>query len=114
MKTFFQLREELQQVNEAEDPAVSKKIAKHAGPDYAHVATHGHEHVYSGDQPDHESAVYHVHNTKTNKTHDVYIEHGGESMSHKEVHDEAHEQTNGAVSKTATKSIHKDLHDNVL
>ena len=113
MKPFFQLREELQQLDEAEDKAVTKKIAQRAD-DHYHIATHGHEHVYAGDQPDHESQVYHVHNTKTNKTHDVYIEHGGESMSHKEVHDHAHEQTSGAVSKAATKSIHKDLGQHVM
>lgn len=111
MKSFFQLREELQRLDEAEDPAVTKKIAK-KDDDHYHIATHGHEHVYGGSQPDHETQVYHVHNTKTGKTHSIAVEHGGEEYPHSDMRKEV--PGLNKVSTAASKSIHKDLHDNVL
>jgi len=111
MKTFFQLREDLQQLDEAEDKEVTKKIAKRAD-DHYHIATHGHEHVYGGDQPDRETQVYHVHNTKTGKTHDIPVEHGGEEYPHSDMRKEVSGMSK--ISTAASKSIHKDLHHNVL
>jgi len=76
MKSFKQyVAEELVNITEAEDSAVTKKVTK-SDPDAMHVGTAGHEHVYAGagDGGEH---VYHVHNTKTGQTHTATLDHGG-------------------------------------
>ena len=107
MKSYNQyVAEEKVSITEAEDAAVTKKVEKE-DPDAIHIGTAGHEHVYSGGQPDHESHVYHIHNTKTNKTHTAMIDHGGEdTYSHAKVHKEFGGDKN--VSKAASKIAHKD------
>ena len=102
---------EVKPIMEAEDKEVTKKIAK-KDPDHYHIATHGDEHVYGGSQPDHETAVYHVHNTETGKTHSIAVEHGGEKYPHSDMRKEVSGMSK--VSTAASKSIHKDLHSNVL
>jgi len=89
-----------------EDKSVTQKVAKH-DQDAIHVGSVGHEHVYAGEQPDHETHVYHVHNSKTGQTHTADIEHAGEAFSHSEVHS----QFGGKVSKAASKIAHKDHKD---
>jgi len=49
MKTFFQLREELENLTEAEDSKVTSSIEK-KDPDAMHMSTHGTQHVYVGGQ----------------------------------------------------------------
>jgi len=80
MKTFFQLREELENLNEAEDSKVTSSIEK-KDPDAMHMSTHGTQHVYVGGQSDRENHSYHVHDTSTGKTHHVSLDHGGKAMS---------------------------------
>ena len=106
MKTFFQLREELENLNEAEDSKVTSSIEK-KDPDAMHLATHGKEHVYIGGSSDRENHTYHVHNTGTNKTKTVSLNHGGKAMSHGEVKKAAGASCSAAVCKT----IHSDHKD---
>lgn len=106
MKTFFQLREELENLNEAEDSKVTSSIEK-KDPDAMHLATHGKEHVYIGGSSDRENHTYHVHNTGTNKTKTVSLNHGGKAMSHGEVKKAAGASCSDAVCKT----IHSDHTD---
>jgi hypothetical protein len=93
------------QITEAagEDKAVSAIVAKHDS-DSFHVKTVGHEHVYAGESGSPDAHVYHVHNTQTGKTHHIYMEHGGDAMSHREIK----KQAGAHVSDAATKAIHKD------
>jgi len=90
MKDFFKLREELQ-TNESVDKA--KSAVQDHDMDADHVSSHGSQHVFQGTQPDRGTHIYHVHDTNTNKTHHVELDHGGKTMSH------------GSVSKAAGKSV---------
>jgi len=106
MKTFFQLREELENLNEEEDSKVTSSIEK-KDPDAMHMATHGTQHVYIGGQSDRENHSYHVHDTSTGKTHHVSLDHGGKAMSHGAVKSAA----GSKVSSAAVKAIHSDHKD---
>ena len=106
MKTFFQLREELNKINEAEDSKVTSSIEK-KDPDAMHMSTHGTQHVYIGGQSDRENHSYHVHDTSTGKTHHVSLDHGGKAMSHGAVKSAA----GSKVSSAAVKAIHSDHKD---
>ena len=106
MKTFFQLREELNNLNEAEDSKVTSSIEK-KDPDAMHMSTHGTQHVYIGGQSDRENHSYHVHDTSTGKTHHVSLDHGGKAMSHGAVKSAA----GSKVSSAAVKAIHSDHTD---
>jgi len=104
MKGFKQFVAE-EFIAEAEDSAVTKKVMR-SDPDAMHVGTTGHEHVYAGagDGGEH---VYHVHNTKTGKTHSAALDHGGtDTYSHAEVHKEF--GGDSKVSKAASKIAHND------
>ena len=100
MKTFFQLREELNNLNEAEDSKVTSSIEK-KDPDAMHLSTHGSQHVYIGGQSDRENHSYHVHDTSTGKTHHVSLDHGGEAMSH----DAVKKAAGSKVSPAAVKAL---------
>jgi hypothetical protein len=91
-----------------EDKAVSAIVAKHDS-DSFHVKTVGHEHVYAGESGSPDAHVYHVHNTQTGKTHHIYMEHGGDAMSHREIK----KQAGSHISDAATKAIHKDHKEEV-
>lgn len=106
MKTFFQLREELNNLNEAEDNKVTSSIEK-KDPDAMHMSTHGTQHVYIGGQSDRENHSYHVHDTSTGKTHHVSLDHGGKAMSHGAVKSAC----GSKVSAAACKAIHSDHKD---
>ena len=111
MKTFIQIREELDKLNlknlnEAEDSKVTSSIEK-KDPDAMHMATHGTQHVYIGGQSDRENHSYHVHDTSTGKTHHVSLDHGGKAMSHGAVKSAA----GSKVSSAAVKAIHSDHKD---
>jgi hypothetical protein len=118
MKTFFQLREELQQLDEslAASQKHMNKLADKEGhlDDPEHIGSHGHEHVYAthwGDGDD-EATHYAVHNTKTNKVHKVPVEHNDEHLSKKEVeHSINVNDPKGHVSAGARKHIHNDHND---
>ena len=74
-------------------------------PDAHHHKSVGHEHIYIGAQPDRDTHTYHVHNSKSGKTHTVDLDHGGrDTYSHKEVHQAA----KGNISRAAALHIHKD------
>ena len=106
MKTFFQLREELENLDEAEDSKVTSSIEK-KDPDATHMSTHGTQHVYIGGQSDRENHSYHVHDTSTGKTHHVSLDHGGKAMSHGAVKSAC----GSKVSSAACKAIHSDHTD---
>ena len=106
MKTFFQLREELENLNEAEDSKVTSSIEK-KDPDAMHMSTHGTQHVYVGGQSDRENHSYHVHDTSTGKTHHVSLDHGGKAMSHGAVK----AACGPKVGAAACKAIHSDHKD---
>jgi len=106
MKTFFQLREELENLNEAEDSKVTSSIEK-KDPDATHMSTHGTQHVYIGGQSDRENHSYHVHDTSTGKTHHVSLDHGGKAMSHGAVK----AACGPKVGAAACKAIHSDHKD---
>jgi len=106
MKTFFQLREELENLNEAEDSKVTSSIEK-KDPDATHMSTHGTQHVYIGGQSDRENHSYHVHDTSTGKTHHVSLDHGGKAMSHGAVK----AACGPKVGAAACKAIHSDHTD---
>lgn len=106
MKTFDQLREELENLNEAEDSEVTSSIEK-KDPDAMHMSTHGSQHVYIGGQSDRENHSYHVHDTSTGKTHHVSLDHGGKAMSHGAVKSAC----GSKVSAAACKAIHSDHKD---
>lgn len=70
--------------------------------DADHVSSHGSQHVFQGTQPDRGTHMYHVHDTSTNKTHHVELDHGGKTMSHGSVSKAAGKN----VSSAAAKAIH--------
>ena len=106
MKTYFQLREELENLTEAEDSKVTSSIEK-KDPDAMHMSTHGTQHVYVGGQSDRENHSYHVHDTSTGKTHHVSLDHGGKAMSHGAVKSACGSKVNA----DACKAIHSDHKD---
>jgi hypothetical protein len=74
-------------------------------PDAHHHKSVGHEHIYIGAQPDRDTHTYHVHNSKSGKTHTVDLDHGGrDTHSYKEVHQAA----KGKISRATALHIHKD------
>lgn len=119
MKTFFQLREELQlrhkQLDESQEASQKhmNKLANKEGhlDDPDHIGSHGHEHVYSTHWGDGDDGATHyaVHNTKTNKVHKVPVEHNDNHLSKKEVeHSINVNDPRGHVSAGARKHIHND------
>ena len=103
MKAFFKKRAQDKARSSGEDKSVTKKVASKDS-DATHVGSTGHEHVYAGSQPDRGTHVYHIHNTKTGKTHTAAIDHSGRSQSHNNVH----KAFGGKVSTAASKIAHKD------
>lgn len=89
-------------VNVPDKPAMQKKAEKHAGgAELNHLASHENHHVY-----DHEDAdirgdhqMYHVHDSKTGKTHTVSL------SSKKHSVDSVHK----AMNKEVPGGVHKDL-----
>ena len=91
--------------SKGEDKSVTKKVAAKDS-DATHVGSTGHEHIYAGSQPDRGTHVYHIHNTKTGKTHTAAISHSGSPQSHNNVHRAF--GGDSKVSKSASMIAHND------
>ena len=97
-------KEELGESTIVESLAAAQSAVGKKDPDSFHISSHGSQHVFGGGDSDRENHTYHVHDTKTGKTHHVSLDHGGQAMSHGEVKKAAGQH----VSPAAVKSIHKD------
>lgn len=91
-----------------EDSDITKKVNKFSGQGHNFfVSKNGSQHVYMHDWSDNDTAIYNVHDTDTGKTHQVQVEHGGDSVSAKQVRAAAPKE----VSDSTVKMIHKDIND---
>lgn len=90
-----------------ENDRVTRHVAKHEGDYDVYHAGRGenHEHVLGGTQPARDAHVYHVHNTKTGKTHSFAIE---GSRKHPASKDDIRASAPKEVSNKAIDQIHKD------
>ena len=89
-----------------EDEKRDDLVMKHTEDmDAEHIHSTGDEHIYVGGQQSRDEHRYHVHNSKTSKTHTIALDHGGYDTYSA---DEVHKEGKGKISKAAALHIHKD------
>lgn len=71
----------------AEDSSVTKKVVKHTQDEGAdHVMSHHGQHAYIGQMDSSDTTTYHVHDSKSGKTHSVEVDHSEGKASKNSFH----------------------------